>query len=379
MPFCRSKCGYCDFNSFSGLDGLIPDYVEAVQAEVRLRCGGGRRRVHTIYFGGGTPSLLAASQIASIVAACRSNFAVDTSAEVSLETNPGSVTVEWLRAVRRVGVNRLSIGFQSLDDTELSFLGRTHTASQAVEAYEMAREAGGENLNIDLIYGLPAQSLGQWQQTLQRSLELSPEHFSLYPLTLEADTPLGQSVDRGEVPPPDPDAAADMYQCAERMLAEAGYEHYEISNWARPGRECQHNLTYWRNLPYIGLGPGAHSFVDGYRLANVADPLEYISRTKRGASPEEKREKIGPDLELSETVILGLRLCRGVDVDVLGKRFGLDVAALYRSEIDETVGLGLVELDGPALRLTRRGRLLGNEVFWRFLPKTKAGAPLSPP
>lgn len=369
IPFCQSKCGYCDFNSFSGLDGLIPEYIEALLCELRSRAEGPPQRASTIYFGGGTPSRLSPSQIARVMKACRTYYEVTEAAEISLEANPGSVTSQGLRALRETGFNRLSLGVQSLDDGELRLLGRVHSARQAAQAYALARGAGFDNLNIDLIYGLPGQSLGQWQGNLSRALDFSPEHFSLYPLTLEAHTLLGRVVEAGTIAAPDCDVAAEMYEWAEERLEAAGYEHYELSNWARPGRACRHNLTYWKNLLYLGFGAGAHSCAYGYRWANLAHPAEYISRLQAGRLPEAEREVVGRAMEMSETLILGLRLREGVDLRALERRFGVDGDGLYGAEIEELQGWGLLARDGHRLRLTRRGRLLGNEVFGRFLPK----------
>lgn len=375
IPFCRSKCGYCDFNSFSGISQLIPEYVDALTREIELRSEGARQRVSTIYLGGGTPSLLTPHQITGILDACRAHFAVDPDAETSIEANPGSITPEWLRAIRLAGVDRISMGFQSIDDEELRLLGRTHTARQAVDAYTMARDASFWNVNIDLIYGLPGQSLARWQKMLEEAISLSPDHFSLYPLTLEETTPLCHAVEAGAVPAPDPDVAADMYTWAEERLGAAGYAHYELSNWAWPGKACRHNLTYWRNLPYLGMGAGAHSSIGDYRLANMSLPADYISSLRAGRLPREPNEEISRAGRLSETAILGLRLQEGIDLNELQDRFGLDAAKVYRPEIEEVTRLGLVEQDGRRLRLTARGRLLGNEVFLRFLPKGGSARP----
>lgn len=369
IPFCKSKCGYCDFNSFGGLERLIPEYVEALVQEIRMRAVDNKLKVSTVYFGGGTPSLLNTAQIEKVIDICRQHFQMEKNIEVTIEANPGSITPQWLSTVRDIGFNRLSLGFQSLDDNELKLLGRIHSGKQAVEAYTWARQAGFENINLDLIYGLPYQSLEQWQRILNNALSLAPEHFSLYPLTLEETTSLGHSVESGFIPAPDPDVAAEMYQYAEEYLAGAGYEHYELSNWSLPGRACRHNLTYWENQPYLGCGAGAHSFTDGYRIANIARPEEYISNFEAGKLPQVEKEFINPALELSETIILGLRLVKGIELNVIKLRFGIDMSVIYQSEIEELKESGLMERDVPTLRLTQRGRLLGNEVFYRFLPK----------
>lgn len=343
-----------------------------------MRAIDNKLKVSTIYFGGGTPSLLNMSQIKNIIEASSKYFQVQQDIELTLEANPGSITLQWLTGLRKVGFNRLSLGFQSLDDNHLRLMGRIHSASQAVEAYTWARQAGFENMNIDLIYGLPYQSPGQWQEILNRTLPLTPEHFSLYPLTLEETTPLGHAVESGSISAPDPDVEAEMYQYAEECLAGAGYEHYELSNWSLPGRACRHNLTYWENRQYLGLGAGAHSFIDGYRVANIARPEEYILNIEAGKLPHVEKEFINPALEQSETIILGLRLVKGIEFNAIKLRFGIDMSVIYQSEIEELKESGLLEGDVSTLRLTQRGRLLGNEVFLRFLPKSRQFGTLSP-
>lgn len=325
----------------------------------------------SIYFGGGTPSLLSAGQIAGILTTVRTAFAVAGEAEITIEANPGTVDRAYLSALRAMGINRLSLGVQSLDDHELALLGRIHTATGAREAVRLARDAGFDNINLDLIYGLPGQTLSAWRNTLRRAIEMGPEHLSLYALTLEEDTPMWRTVREQQLPAVDPDRSADQYQAAEDMLAEQGYRHYEISNWARPGRECRHNLGYWLCRPYLGVGVAAHSFLDGRRLANTGSLDAYLAAYSGGHEPAlEMDEHIGPDLEIAERIILGLRLCEGISLEDMP---GIDFGQRYRRQIAEMEGAGLLEYGDGRIRLTRRGRLLSNEVFWRFLPEP-AGA-----
>ncbi len=325
-------------------------------------------RVRSIYFGGGTPSLLSPEQIHGILSVVHSHLTVDAAVEVTLEANPGTIDGQYLAAIKATGINRLSLGLQSLDDNELALLGRIHTASEARDAIRLARNAGFTNLSFDLIYGLPSQTLAGWRKTLDEAIGLNPEHISLYPLTLEDDAPLRMAILREEVPPIDSDLAADQYELAQDMLQERGYSHYEISNWAKEGYECRHNLVYWRNLPYLGAGVAAHSYVDSHRLANTADLDSYLNAFSGNLPPAwELDEEIGPELKLSETVILGLRLSEGIGLDDIKCRFGIDLLRHYEQQVGETATLGLLEYSGQHIRLTRRGRLLGNEVFWRFL------------
>ena len=311
FPFCRRRCSYCSFVSYQGRESDIPEYVNALKKELALRAAD--QSVHSIYFGGGTPSLLSPEQIHDILHTIHSLFAVDEASEVTLEANPGTVDEIYLTAVRKAGINRLSLGVQSLDDGELALLGRIHTASEARDAVRFARNAGFTNLSLDLIYGLPGQTLKSWHRTLGEVIDLNPEHISLYPLTLEDDAPMRMAIERGEVPPIDPDLTADQYELAQDTLAEHGYHHYEISNWAKEGYECQHNLVYWHNLPYLGVGVAAHSYIDGHRLANTTDLDSYLNAFSRNLPPAwALDEEIGPELQLSETVILGLRLSEGL-------------------------------------------------------------------
>jgi oxygen-independent coproporphyrinogen-3 oxidase len=367
FPFCRRRCSYCSFVSYQGRESDIPEYVKALKKELILRATD--QKVRSIYFGGGTPSLLSPEQIHDILHTIHSLFTVDEASEVTLEANPGTVDEPYLADIMKLGINRLSLGVQSLDDGELALLGRIHTAAEARGAVQFARNAGFTNLSLDLIYGLPNQTLASWCKTLDEAIGLNPEHISLYPLTLEADAPMRLAIQRGEVPPIDPDLTADQYELAQDTLAAHGYHHYEISNWARDGYKCKHNLVYWHNLPYLGAGVAAHSYIDGHRLANTTNLDSYLNAFSRNLPPAwELDEEIGPELQLSETVILGLRLSEGVCLEGIRSRFGIDLLKHYSQQVDETAALGLLEYSEQRIRLTRRGRLLGNEVFWRFLP-----------
>lgn len=373
VPFCRAKCGYCDFNSYplAEVGALRSPYVDALLRELAQA---GPAQVRTIYVGGGTPTVLPLSLLARLLGGVWAAFGVDDRAEVSLEANPGTVDHTLLAAVRALGVNRLSLGVQSLDAAELRLLGRIHTAKEAADALRAARSAGFDNVNLDLIYGLPGQALDTWQESLERALELAPEHLSLYALTLEEGTPLAAEVAAGRLPEPDPDLAADMYELAQERLAGAGYDHYELSNWARsPDFRCQHNLVYWRNDSYAGVGAGAHSWDGSRRWANVSRPAEYIARLQAGESPVDMQETIGTELEMGETMMLGLRLVEeGVAFDRFDRRFGRDLRRIYAAPLAELTALGLIELVPDRVRLSPRGRLLGNQAFMRFLPEEES-------
>jgi oxygen-independent coproporphyrinogen-3 oxidase len=278
-----------------------------------------------------------------------------------------------LRALRAAGINRLSLGVQSFDEKMLALLSRVHCAADARRAVRAARRAGIDNVSLDLIYGLPGQTLPAWEADVRAALALAPAHLSLYALTVEEDTPLAGWIDAGRLPPPDDDLAADMYERAEELLAAAGFCHYEISNWALPGRASAHNTVYWRNEPYLGLGAAAHSWWEGVRRANVRHPADYVRALRAGHSPVAETEQIDQALEMGETMMMGLRLLKeGVSLARFEARFGTPLVTVYRAEIEDLVARGLLarvpEQAPQRVRLTARGRLLGNQVFAAFLP-----------
>ena len=353
--------------SYEHREADIPAYLRALDAELRLHANG--EQLQSIYFGGGTPSLLSPVQIGDILINIQRLYSVMEMAEITIEANPGTVSMEYLSAIRGVGISRLSLGIQSFSDTELVLMGRIHTGGEAWDAVRLARQAGFDNLNLDLIYGLPGQSLPDWQHTLDAAAAVGAEHLSIYGLSLEPETPLWRAIQEKQLPDINPDLSADQYELAEEVLAMHGYGHYEISNWARPGYECRHNLTYWRNQPYLGIGVAAHSFIKGHRLANSDNLDEYIAAFPNNqAAARAMDEEISPQMQLAETAILGLRLCDGLSLDGIHVRFGVDLLEYYQQPVAEMVKAGLLERIGRRLRLTQRGRLLSNEVFWRLLP-----------
>ena len=383
IPFCTAKCGYCDFNSYANHEHMIPSYADTLVKDASLWVEPvGGRSVETIFFGGGTPSLNPVEEMAKILDGLRSNFDISPDAEISLEANPGSLSTVYLLGLRGIGFNRLSIGVQSFDDEELVQLDRIHTAEDARRAFACAREAGFDNVNLDLIYGLPEQPLTAWQRTLEEALALAPEHLSLYALTVEDGTPLARDIARGRVTAPDADAQAEQYEWTQERLAGAGYEHYEISNWARPGFRCRHNLIYWQNREYLGLGAGAHSFLNGVRFSSVLLPNRYVELVDASVAARARgtgemchvagTEQITEELSISDTLILGLRLTDGIDLDAFAARYGRGVDAVHGGVIDEFVGYGLLARTATHLRLTPRGRLLSNELFQRLLPEPVA-------
>ena len=387
IPFCETKCPYCDFNTYAKIESLIPDYVSALRTEIGL-WGGllDGPPVRTVFFGGGTPSYLPSNDISALMATISGSFTLQDDAEITLEANPGDFTSDKLNDFLDAGINRLSIGVQSFDDGLLTLLGRRHTASDAVDAYRMAHGAGFDNVSIDLMYGLPHQTVDHWQATLARTADLHPPHVSLYALTLEGGTPMEHSVSQGTLPTPDPDLAADMYAMAEHDLGALGYRHYEISNWAADGKLGLHNIVYWRNEPYLGVGPGAHSSLASHRFSNLKPPREYVRRLQghsgssgslngsreddyaaiRSIPVVDTIEFIDRRLEMAETMMLGLRLDTGVSISEFEARFGASPIDVYREELAELQPTGLVETVDGSIRLTDRGRFLSNEVFVRF-------------
>lgn len=393
IPFCRHRCAYCDFNTYAGQNNRIPEYVEALCREIRWMGAVGQARtqaptpmpVHTIYFGGGTPLLLEPRQVGAILDTCRENYAVDADAEISMEANPGTVTLESLHALRAMGVNRLSYGMQSAHPDDLRLLQRQHDTYDVIRAVQWARQAGFASLSLDLIYGLPFQSLERWRNTLETAIDLGTEHLSLYSLTIEPGTPFRIWLQRGLIPLPDDDLAADMYDYATERLAKAGFQQYEISNWARVMNgvlaACRHNLQYWHNLPYLGLGAGAHGYHSGYRLVNTSTIPDYIERCK---TAPHQAFPIGPATvqslpierwtEVQETMMVGLRLTgEGVSATAFRERFGASLESLFEADIADLIHKGLLEWDNRKehLRLSAHGRLLGNVVFRQFVGREK--------
>lgn len=384
IPFCRFKCTYCDFNAYAGMRSLYEPYARAVVREIsNLQYQLPNLRVETVYLGGGTPSLLPLPLLGEIVGACRAAFEVSPDAEVSLEANPGTVDTAYLEGLRALGVNRLSLGVQSAHQSELDFFKRGHNFADAVESFRLARAAGFDNLNVDLIYGIPHQTMTMWQETVERTLELGPDHISMYCLTVEERTTLAVWVRRGKTPLPDDDLAADMVTWADARLQRDGLLRYEISNWARmplsdqeksrgkrTNRDwrCRHNLIYWRNQPYLGLGAGAHSSLNGQRFWNIDHPRKYIQQIQAGSSPIAGWEDIGRELEMGETMMLGLRLVEGVSLAHFEERFRIPMRQIYAKELAELAEQGLIEVDDVGVRLTQKGWLLGNRVFAAFLP-----------
>jgi oxygen-independent coproporphyrinogen-3 oxidase len=348
----------------------VADYLGSLVKEINLygaALGDEEKSISSLFFGGGTPTCLPAGALKMILDELRYSFSLMEGCEITVEANPGTVDDAGLETLLKAGVNRLSLGVQSFNDGLLGVLGRIHSTAQALEAVRLVRAAGFANLNLDFIFGIPGQTLSDWQETLAQAVALGPEHVAAYGLQLEEGTPLAQGVVRGEISACPEDLELMMYRHAVEYLDTGGYKQYEISNFARPGRECAHNLVYWLNTPYLGLGPAAHSFIGGERFSNVTALDRYSERLSRGEYPVEAREKLTVEDEMAETMFLGLRLTAGVDLNLFHRRFGRRAEDVYRQEIERLIKNGLVEINGGFLRLSGKGLPLANVVFREFV------------
>lgn len=369
LPFCLKKCNYCDFISYAGVPrGQVRRYLAALLKEgelvaARFRPG----KISTLYLGGGTPSYLSGEELLDIIEGVRNIFGIEGEAEITLEANPGTLTPKKLKLLRLAGINRLSLGAQSFDDGMLKAMGRVHQVKDIYQAFYWAREAGFSNINLDLIYGLPGQTLSQWEDTLNQALKLYPEHLSTYALELSLDTPWGRRQKLGELLLPREEEVLSMYELARRKLKEAGFEHYEISNFARPGFECRHNLSYWENRDYLGLGVAAASHWKGKRWKNRVEIEDYCQTLEEGKLPVAEEEELDQRQKMGETLFLGLRLRKGISLKEFKDRFGEELMSVYGPEIERLVSLGLVEIREGRMIITEKGLPLANEVFLAFV------------
>ncbi len=372
VPFCARRCPYCDFTAYVYRPDLAAGFAEDVLREADLLAalpGLEGRPGATLYLGGGTPTVLPAGEVVLLAQGLRRRFRIPDDAEATVEANPETLDADKLSRLRAAGFNRLSLGVQSWDDACLTGLGRRHTAAEAERAFRLARAAGFTNVGIDLMYGIPGQTAAVWRETLARTASLGPEHVSAYSLQVEEGTPFGRRAREGRLTGllPGDDTVAEMYALARETLSAAGYEHYEISNFARPGYRSRHNQIYWRNGEYLGLGPGAASHLAGRRWTNARRLDCYHDALAAGRLPAADEEDLGREREMSDTVILGLRLLEGVSLEAFRSRFGTGLREVYGREVDELIGLGLLALDGDRLRLAPAALPVANQVFVRFL------------
>ncbi len=363
VPFCGQRCAYCDFAIVTGQDRRVPDFADALAAEIAaFGARFGTRPADSVYFGGGTPSRVPPSVIAGTLEAVRGAFRLDQGGEVSLEANPEDVRAETLAAWLASGVNRLTIGIQSLTAEGLAALGRPGSAAESIRAVDAARAAGIPSLGIDLIFGWPGQSLAGWAGELAQAIELGSDHVSIYALETTSRTPLVRAIERGALPRPDPDLMAEMYDAAVAALERTGLARYEISNFALPGRLSRHNLRYWRDLPYAGFGPSAASYVDGMRWTNPRRFSDYEAAARAGFPPP-AAEPYDPDRRAGEALVFGLRTAEGVDLAALAARYGDAVIGAREGALAQAARFGLAFRDGTRVRLTAAGFLIADELF----------------
>jgi putative oxygen-independent coproporphyrinogen III oxidase len=368
VPFCSAICNYCNFNRGLFDPALKARYVDALVAEIEGAEGeGSRAEADTIFFGGGTPSLLDPDEIARIIEACRSAFSVAGNAEITLEANPETVTEPRLAAFRSAGIDRLSVGVQSLREVELRRLSRLHTADRARAAVAEARAAGFDNLSLDLMMWLPEQQVAEWLESVDAAIALAPDHLSLYLLELYPNAPLKDEMARARWSQAPDEDAATMYLTAMERLEAAGYEQYEISNVARPGHRSRHNLKYWTDGEWLGFGCGAHSTRQGVRWKNVASTDDYILKVMRGESTAVDVRRLSSDERLGDMLFTGLRLTEGVNLDTIRSEYGVDIWERHRHDLEAFVEAGVLQRAGPRVWLTRQGMLLAHEIMAIFV------------
>ncbi|MBI2874750.1 MAG: radical SAM family heme chaperone HemW [Firmicutes bacterium] len=382
IPYCRRRCGYCDFNTYAVADrppGEPVHYVEALGRELRRRFGDAgaglaRREIISVYVGGGTPTSLPGELLSRTLRDLLDQVSAPGGCEVTMEANPETLTPVLARQLVKAGVNRLSLGVQATQGRVLRVLERNASPEAAPRALATAREAGFDNIGVDLLWGIPRQSEADWEGCLEWVAAQAPDHVSAYGLEIHPGTPLGRALEAGRVAPPEEEKSARMYETARSALASLGYEHYEIANFALPGRRCRHNQVYWRNREYLGLGAGAWSYLERRRFSNLKDPGAYMDGlaaaviSGAGGIPEEQGEDVTEEMERADTVILGLRMLEGVSGLDFQERFRVSLTEIYGSSITRLASEGLLTADEAGIRLTPRGLLLANEVFASFLP-----------
>ncbi|HYI46159.1 MAG TPA: radical SAM family heme chaperone HemW [Actinomycetota bacterium] len=366
IPFCAHRCHYCDFNTYEGQESVMPAYVDALAAEIARWPKDGRIAT-SVFFGGGTPTLLEPSDLGRLLETIRSHIGVAPDAEITVEANPESVDEPRFTALLEAGFNRVSIGVQSLTPKVLLGLGRTHPAERAVGAIEAARRSGFTNVNADLIYGSPWETDADWASTIDGIVGTDPEHISAYALTVEEGTPLATLVGTGRVDDVDPDVQAARHAVADRLLSAAGFVRYEISNWAKPGFECRHNVLYWNAGDYLGFGAGAHAHVNGKRWWSVRLPRDFIARVQEGLTTEEGHEDLATDARAGEALMLGLRLTRGVDIGRFRHRFGAPAWENRRVVVEQLIQRGLLVDRKNRICLSKDATMVANEVLCRVL------------
>lgn len=366
FPFCKQKCDYCDFNSYSNLESLIFPYAEAIKAEIKTYLPQSNS-IHSVFFGGGTPSYIPARILADLLLFIKENFRLAPDAEITLETNPGTISGSELAYLKTVGFNRLSIGLQAAQNHLLNGIGRIHSREQFLSVYKAARDAGFSNIGIDIMFGLPGQLLQDWDETLGQVTALEPEHISAYGLQLEAGTKLAADIAKGLTQLPSEELVVEMMHRVMDYLPKKGYRHYEISNYARPGFESLHNLRYWRGGDYLGFGAGAYSTVNNQRWSNIKEPWTYVRRLAEGAPVIAGREELDAQTRAIEALMLGLRLRDGVDLRKYQNEYGINLFETAGSELKSLSAQKLITVNDSRLALTDAGIILSNVVIGKLM------------
>ena len=388
IPFCETKCSYCDFNTFAGIETLFPQYIDSICKEIKL--WGSLipdANINTIFFGGGTPSYIPKNLLGQILNTIKEEMDTTNCAEITIESNPNDLSeIKKLEYYLEIGINRISIGIQSFNDSHLKSIDRRHSAAEGVHAIKNAESAGFDNINIDLMFGLPNQTKHEWIETLEIIPTIPIQHISMYCLTVEKNTPMYHHVNQGITPMPDQDLAAEMYEIATNFMEQENFRHYEISNWAKNDRLCEHNLTYWKNQQFIGIGPGAHSLLFSYRFSNIESPKKYIQKLKSNLNfhkkdndnettkeklltipTTENYEKQDIKTKMSDTMIMGLRLDSGIHLNEFENTFQTKIEKIFPGKISKLISENLITKENNQIKLTDKGKLLGNEVFINFL------------
>lgn len=369
FPFCKSKCPYCDFNSYPlKEDSQILDYLSALSREITTYSQKFKNSsIKTIYFGGGTPTILSGIQIYNLLEFCKEKFTIDQNAEITIEANPGTLDSEKIKLLLASGINRLSLGAQSFSDRFLKILGRIHNTQKIIDSFILAREAGFRNINLDIMFSLPGQTTDDFQTTLKKAILLDPDHLSLYNLTINPGTKYFESHQSNNLKLPSEDEEFEMYNWAIKFLKKNHFEHYEIANFAHAQKRSMHNQIYWQNQPYLGIGAGAYSFIRGYRYMNFKDPIKYIKEITNNNLPVDQGEKLSLRNRMIETIILGLRTKDGVSFKAYKSRFGVNLDDIFSKQMDKLVNLGLLKKDHSKIKLTGKGIFLANAAFREFI------------
>ncbi|MCH2391437.1 MAG: radical SAM family heme chaperone HemW [Nitrospinales bacterium] len=369
IPYCIHKCGYCDFNSHPIKQDEMNHYIDALVAEMKhyAKTYSNTNIIRTIFLGGGTPTTLTVYQLERILKECVSEFTVASDAEITIEANPATIDIEQLKSIRQTGYNRISIGVQSFDKAELKLLDRAHGPEEIHSTVDRARKAGFDNLSLDLMFAVPNQSLSSWESNLNKALEKNPEHLSTYNLTIEQGTAFSKLQSNGKLIMPDDDHQLELYKRTIERLTKKGFHHYEISNFARRGKECKHNITYWENKNTLGLGAGASSYMNGTRFKNINLPAHYIRQVKEKKIAVEHSETLEPRQAMGETIMLGLRLLQGISIHQFEKRFQISFINLFRNIISALKEKELVIIEKDYLRLSQKGLFWADSVTLEFI------------